>query len=193
MDVNYPDQIVSLFAVRHRDRRRHGGAPHAARARSSTSRSARSRPSRWARRSWPPRPIRRGRQAPRGNTEEGVVQQDAYRCQRRALDRRHAAMPPIRRSTRSARRGTATDAVAALLARGIAAAPCNDGADLLRDTSARRCHPGARRTRRAGEGPALPARRQGHHHRARRARSRPAHRRGVARASGLRRCRAARS
>ena len=82
------------------------------------------------------------------------------------------------------------DAVAALLARGIAAAPCNDGNDLLRDTSARRRDAGARRAGRPGEGPALSARRQGHHHRTRRARSRPAHRRSAARASGLRRCRA---
>ena len=55
---------------------------------------------------------------------------------------------PIRHSTRSAPPATARTAVAALLARGIAAAPCNDGNDLLRDTSAGRRHPGARRARR---------------------------------------------
>src|SRR5204863_258813 len=48
---------------------------------------------------------------------------------------------------------------------------------------------GARRAWRAGEGPALSARRKGHRHRARRAGPGSAHRGGAALAAGLQRCR----
>ena len=53
------------------------------------------------------------------------------------------------------------DAVARLLAQGIAAAPCNDGNDLLRDTALAGVDADPRRQGRPGEGPALPARRPG--------------------------------
>ena len=133
MDVNYPDQIVSLFATGHRDRGRHGGAPHAARAafldfsqREVASftlgeeiLAASADPAR--------------RLGPRGNREEGVAQQDAYRCKDgRWIAVTLDAADPALDSFCAAR--DSKDAVAALLARGIAAAPCNDGCDLLRDT-----------------------------------------------------------
>jgi benzylsuccinate CoA-transferase BbsF subunit len=62
-----------------------------------------------------------------------VAQQDAYRCQdgRWIAVTLDVADPSL--AAFCANRGS-QDAVAALLARGIAAAPCNDGADLLRDT-----------------------------------------------------------
>ncbi|MCF8534358.1 MAG: CoA transferase, partial [Reyranella sp.] len=70
----------------------------------------------------------------RGNREDGVPQQDAYRCKdgRRiavTLDTPDATLEAFCAGHDSA----AT--VAALLARGIAAAVCNDGNDLLRDTA----------------------------------------------------------
>src|SRR5262249_61581903 len=68
----------------------------------------------------------------RGNSEDGVAQQDAYRCR----DGRWIAVtltaPDLEIETWCAARDSG-EAVAALLAKGIAAAPCNDGADLLRD------------------------------------------------------------
>src|SRR4029077_798681 len=73
------------------------------------------------------------RLSPRGNTEEGVAQQDAYRCKDGrwiavTLDAADPALDSFCRARDS------KDAVAALLTRGTAAAPCNDGADLLHDT-----------------------------------------------------------
>ena len=89
MDVNYPDQIVSLFAtgivitaVMEARRTRQG-------LRSSISPSARSRPSPWARRSWPPRPIRRAALGPRGNTRGRRGAAGRLSLPRRTLDRRH--------------------------------------------------------------------------------------------------------
>ena len=70
---------------------------------------------------------------------------------------------------------------------GIAAAPCLDGNDLLRDTALQGVTLVRDETRRPRERPALSPRRQGPRHRTARARSRPAHRRGAARAVGLRR------
>jgi len=131
MDVNYPDQIVSLFATGMvitavMEARRTGqgcfldfsqrevasftiGEEILAAAADPARRSGRS-----------------------GNRQEGVAQQDAYRCR----DGRWVAV------TLSAADSDidawcaahdSADAVAELLAKGIAAAPCNDGADLLRD------------------------------------------------------------
>jgi crotonobetainyl-CoA:carnitine CoA-transferase CaiB-like acyl-CoA transferase len=72
------------------------------------------------------------RPGPSGNRQEGVAQQDAYRCR----DGRWVAVtltaPDPSIEAWCAERDSA-DAVAALLAKGIAAASCNDGADLLRD------------------------------------------------------------
>ena len=137
MDVNYPDQIVSLFATgiviaAVMEARRTGKGCFLDFSQREVASftlgeeilAASADPAR--------------RLGPRGNSEDGVAQQDAYRCKRRALDRRHARCTPIRRSTAFCAARDSDDAVAALLAKGIAAAPCNDGADLLRDTSARR-------------------------------------------------------
>jgi crotonobetainyl-CoA:carnitine CoA-transferase CaiB-like acyl-CoA transferase len=131
MDVNYPDQIVSLFATGMvitaiMEARRIGkgcfldfsqrevasftiGEEILAAAADSAYRPGRS-----------------------GNRQEGVAQQDAYRCR----DGRWVAVTltapdPSLEAWCAARDGA--DAVATLLAKGIAAASCNDGADLLRD------------------------------------------------------------
>jgi crotonobetainyl-CoA:carnitine CoA-transferase CaiB-like acyl-CoA transferase len=131
MDVNYPDQIVSLFATgiviaAVMEARRSGRGAFLDFSQREVASftlgeeilAASADPAR--------------RQSPRGNTEEGVAQQDAYRCK----DGRWIAITldvadPSLDSFCAAR--ASEDAVAALLARGIAAAPCNDGADLLRD------------------------------------------------------------
>jgi crotonobetainyl-CoA:carnitine CoA-transferase CaiB-like acyl-CoA transferase len=133
MDVNYPDQIVSLFAAgvvitAVMEARRTGkgcfldfsqrevasftiGEEILAAAADPTRRLGRS-----------------------GNKQESVAQQDAYRCS----DRRWIAVtlsapnPSIAPFCAAHDRD---DAVARLLAQGIAAAPCNDGNDLLRQTA----------------------------------------------------------
>ena len=139
MDVNYPDQIVSLFAtgiviaaVMEARRSGKGCVPRLLPARGRVLHPGRgdsgglgrsgtpARPARQhAKRAWPSRtPIaaRTGAGSPsRSMTADPAL--DAF-CAARDSD----------------------DAVAALLARGIAAAPCNDGADLLRDTRPRRRH-----------------------------------------------------
>jgi crotonobetainyl-CoA:carnitine CoA-transferase CaiB-like acyl-CoA transferase len=132
MDVNYPDQIVSLFAAgiviaAVMEARRSGAGAFLDFSQREVASftlgeeilAASADPAR--------------RQSPRGNREEGVAQQDAYRCKDGrwiavTLDAADASLDSfcaIRDSK---------DAVSALLARRIAAAPCNDGADLLRDT-----------------------------------------------------------
>src|SRR5262249_2854069 len=67
-----------------------------------------------------------------GNRQDGVAQQDTYRCRdgRWVAGTLTAPDPSI-----AAWRGKrdSADGVVALLAKGIAAASCNDGADLLRD------------------------------------------------------------
>jgi benzylsuccinate CoA-transferase BbsF subunit len=69
-----------------------------------------------------------------GNSQEGVAQQDAYRCRDgRWVAVTLASADPSIEAWCAAR--DSTDAVAALLAKGIAAAPCNDGTDLLRDAA----------------------------------------------------------
>jgi crotonobetainyl-CoA:carnitine CoA-transferase CaiB-like acyl-CoA transferase len=131
MDVNYPDQIVSLFAT--------GMVITAVMAARRTGRgcfldfsqrevasftlgeeilAAAADPSH--------------RRGPRGNREDGVAQQDAYRCR----DGRWIAVTLTATDPGILAFCAAHDseaAVARLLALGIAAAPCNDGTDLLRD------------------------------------------------------------
>ena len=132
MDVNYPDQIVSLFAsgiviaaVMEASRTGKGAFLDFSQREVASFTlgeeilAASADPER--------------RLGPRGNREEGVAQQDAYRCK----DGRWIAVTletadPAIDAFCAAR--DSKDAVAALLARGIAAAPCNDGCDLLGDT-----------------------------------------------------------
>jgi crotonobetainyl-CoA:carnitine CoA-transferase CaiB-like acyl-CoA transferase len=131
MDVNYPDQIVSLFATGMvitavMEARRTGkgcfldfsqrevasftlGEEILAATADPTRRPGRS-----------------------GNKQEDAAQQDAYRCR----DGRWVAITlPAEDAAIEAwcAARDSRDAVAALLAKGVAAAPCNDGADLLRD------------------------------------------------------------
>jgi crotonobetainyl-CoA:carnitine CoA-transferase CaiB-like acyl-CoA transferase len=131
MDVNYPDQVVSLFAsgvviAAMMEARRTGrGAFLDFSQREVASFTLGEEilagsldPSRTF--------------APRGNRAEGIAHQDAYRCG----DGRWIAVTldrpdPEIASFCASRPGE--EAVAALLDRGIAAATCNDGADLLRD------------------------------------------------------------
>jgi crotonobetainyl-CoA:carnitine CoA-transferase CaiB-like acyl-CoA transferase len=131
MDVNYPDQIVSLFAsgmviTAIMEARRTGKGCFLDFSQREVASftlgeeilAAAADPAR-----------RLGRS---GNREEGVAQQDAYRCR----DDRWIAVTlstsdPTVESWCAAR--DSGDAVIELLAKGVAAAPCNDGADLLRD------------------------------------------------------------
>jgi len=74
----------------------------------------------------------RHRPGPSGNRQEGVAQQETYRCRDgRWVAVTLAAVDPAIEAWCAARDSGA--AVTELLAKGIAAAPCNDGADLLRD------------------------------------------------------------
>jgi crotonobetainyl-CoA:carnitine CoA-transferase CaiB-like acyl-CoA transferase len=133
MDVNYPDQIVSLFAsgiviTAVMEARRSGKGCFLDFSQREVASftlgeeilAASADPS--------------YRLAPRGNAQAEVAQQDAYQCK----DGKWVAVTSNETDRHigsfcAARDGT--EAVAALLARGIAAAPCNDGNDLLRDTS----------------------------------------------------------
>lgn len=131
MDVNYPDQIVSLFAA---------GIVIAA------VMEAR-RASKGAFLDFSQREVAsftlgeeivaasadpQHRRGPRGNTEPGVAQQDAYRC----ADGKWLAVT-LERSDPSIETYCAAHdrdaALSSLLKKGIAAAPCLDGNDLLRD------------------------------------------------------------
>jgi crotonobetainyl-CoA:carnitine CoA-transferase CaiB-like acyl-CoA transferase len=131
MDVNYPDQIVSLFAA---------GIVIAA------VMEAR-RASKGAFLDFSQREVAsftlgeeivaasadpQHRLGPRGNTEPGVAQQDAYRC----ADGKWLAVT-LERSDPSIETYCAAHdrdaALSSLLKKGIAAAPCLDGNDLLRD------------------------------------------------------------
>ena len=72
------------------------------------------------------------RLGPAGNEQEGIAQQDTYRCR----DGRWIAVTLSAPNTTIEAFCAAHDrdnAVAQLLAQGIAAAPCNDGKDLLAD------------------------------------------------------------
>lgn len=133
MDVNYPDQIVSLFAS--------GIVITAVMAARRTGKgcfldfsqrevasftlgeeilAASADPS--------------YRLTPRGNAQAEVAQQDAYRCK----DGKWIAVTsnePDRHIDSFCAGHDSTGAVSVLLARGIAAAPCNDGNDLLHDAA----------------------------------------------------------
>jgi benzylsuccinate CoA-transferase BbsF subunit len=131
MDVNYPDQIVSLFAAgivitAVMEARRSGKGCFLDFSQREVASftlgeeilAAAADPAH--------------RLAPRDNREAGVVQQDAYRC----ADGRWIAVTlesadPSLGDFCASRDSRA--AVADLIARGIAAAPCNDGNDLLAD------------------------------------------------------------
>jgi crotonobetainyl-CoA:carnitine CoA-transferase CaiB-like acyl-CoA transferase len=72
------------------------------------------------------------RLAPRGNAQAEVAHQDVYRCK----DGKWIAVTsdePDRHIGSLCAAHDSTEAVSALLARGVAAAPCNDGNDLLHD------------------------------------------------------------
>ena len=131
MDVNYPDQIVSLFAsgmviAAVMEARRTGKGCFLDFSQREVASftlgeeilAAAADPDR-----------RLGR---RGNREEGVAQQDAYRCRDGRWIAVTLAAPDAGLSAFCAAHDR-DDAVARLLAQGIAAAPCNDGNDLLRD------------------------------------------------------------
>src|SRR5262249_39596465 len=121
MDVNYPDQIVSLFATgiviaAIMEARRSGkGAFLDFSQREVASFTLGEEILAASRHS-----------SPRGNAQDGVPQQDAYRC----TDGRWIAVtldeadPGIESFCADRDSG---DAIAALLERGIAAGPCNDG------------------------------------------------------------------
>jgi len=132
MDVNYPDQIVSLFAT---------GLVIAAVAEAR-------RTGKGAFLDFSQREVAsftlgeeilaasadpNHRLAPRGNTEAGVAQQDSYQCG----DGKWLAVtldtPDPSMATFCAARDR-DDALKMLLGKGIAAAPCLDGNDLLLDT-----------------------------------------------------------
>ena len=133
MDVNYPDQIVSLFAsgiviTAVMEARRTGKGCFLDFSQREVA-SFTLGEEILAAAADPARPQDR-----RGNREEGVAQQDAYRCRDgRWIAVTLATADPAMESFCLVRDSGA--AVSALLARGIAAAPCNDGADLLRDTA----------------------------------------------------------
>ena len=133
MDVNYPDQIVSLFATgivitAVMEARRTGRGCFLDFSQREVASftlgeeilAASADPAR--------------AQVRRGNRQDGMAQQDTYKCRDGrwiaiTLDTADPALEAFCTGHDSAA------AVAALLARGIAAAPCNDGADLLKDTA----------------------------------------------------------
>ena len=133
MDVNYPDQIVSLFATgivvtAIMEARRSGQGAFLDFSQREVASftigeeilAAAADPKRV--------------QARRGNQADGAEQQDAYRCKDGrwiavTAERAHPDLDAFCIAHES------PDAVAALLMRGIAAAPCNDGNDLLRDAA----------------------------------------------------------
>lgn len=133
MDVNYPDQIVSLFAAgiviaAVMEARRTGQGAFLDFSQREVASftigeeilAASADPARATMR--------------RGNREEGVAQQEAYLCRDgQWLAATLAAPDPA--LARFCLERDRSIALAALRSRGIAAAPCNDGADLLRDRS----------------------------------------------------------
>jgi crotonobetainyl-CoA:carnitine CoA-transferase CaiB-like acyl-CoA transferase len=133
MDVNYPDQIVSLFATgiviaAVTEARRSGRGAFLDFSQREVASftlgeeilAASADPNH--------------RLAPRGNTEAGVAQQDSYQCS----DGKWLAVtldtPDPSMATFCAARNRG-DALKVLLGKGIAAAPCLDGNDLLRDVA----------------------------------------------------------
>jgi crotonobetainyl-CoA:carnitine CoA-transferase CaiB-like acyl-CoA transferase len=131
MDVNYPDQIVSLFAAGMVitaviEARRTGQGCFLDVSQREVASFTLGEEILAAAADPDHRPGRRG------NREDGVAQQDTYRCR----DGRWIAVTLATADPGLADWCAAHDsgeAVARLLAKGIAAAPCNDGADLLRD------------------------------------------------------------
>ncbi len=133
MDVNYPDQIVSLFATgiviaAVMEARRTGKGAFLDFSQREVA-SFTLGEEILAASADPARPNGR-----HGNREEGVAQQDTYRCRDGrwiaiTLDKPDPAIEVFCAGHDSA------GAVSALLARGIAAAICNDGNDLLHDTA----------------------------------------------------------
>lgn len=132
MDVNYPDQIVSLFAsgvviTAIMEARRTGEGAFLDFSQREVASftlgeeilAASVDPHR--------------RQEPSGNREEGIEQQDAYRCR----DGRWLAVTLVGGAVAGLERFCAAhdgiQAMAALVDRGVPAALCNDGADLLQD------------------------------------------------------------
>ena len=131
MDVNYPDQIVSLFAAgivitAVMEARRSGKGCFLDFSQREVA-SFTLGEEILAAAADPTRQL-----LPRDNHEENVAQQDAYRC---ADGRWIAATLPSADPSLAAYCSDRDSraAVADLLARGIPAAPCNDGADLLAD------------------------------------------------------------
>jgi crotonobetainyl-CoA:carnitine CoA-transferase CaiB-like acyl-CoA transferase len=131
MDVNYPDQIVSLFATGMvitavMEARRSGQGCFLDFSQREVASftlgeeilAASADPARAQRRS--------------GNAQEGVAQQDTYKCKDgRWIAVTLAAADPMLAAYCAGRDSAA--AVEALLAKGIPAALCNDGVDVLRD------------------------------------------------------------
>lgn len=133
MDVNYPDQIVSLFAAGMvitavMEARRSGQGCFLDFSQREVA-SFTLGEEIVAAASDPERIVQR-----RGNAGEGVAQQDTYLCRD---DRWIAVTAESKRDDLVAfcAERTAAKAIAELLAQGIAAAPCNNGSDLLRDKS----------------------------------------------------------
>ncbi len=131
MDVNYPDQIVSLFATgivitAVMEARRTGGGCFLDFSQREVASftlgeeilAASADPAR-----------ARTRQ---GNRQDGVAQQDTYKCRDGRWIAVTLAAPDTTLEPFCASHDSAA-AVAALLAKGIAAARCNDGVDLLAD------------------------------------------------------------
>ena len=131
MDVNYPDQIVSLFATGMvitavMEARRTGKGCFLDFSQREVASFTIGEEILAAAADPAHRPARRG------NRDKGVPQQDTYRCR----DGRWIAVTLAAPDPDIEARCAATDSAAAvtsLLARGIAAAPCHDGMDLLRD------------------------------------------------------------
>jgi len=131
MDVNYPDQIVSLFAAglvigAVMEARRTGRGCFLDFSQREVASFTLGEEILAAAADRAHRPGRRG------NREDGVAQQDAYRCRDGRWIAATLAAPDPGLAAWCAAHDSA-DAVATLLSRGIAAAPCNDGANLLRD------------------------------------------------------------
>lgn len=133
MDVNYPDQIVSLFATGMTiaavmEARRTGAGCFLDFSQREVASFTLGEEILAAAADPAHRPARCG------NREEGVAQQDAYRCRDGRWIAVTLAMPDPGLADRCATTDSAA-AVAALLAKGIPAAPCHDGLDLLRDAA----------------------------------------------------------
>ncbi|MCW5733294.1 MAG: CoA transferase [Enhydrobacter sp.] len=131
MDVNYPDQIVSLFAAGMvitavMEARRTGKGCFLDFSQREVASFTIGEEILAAAADPAPRPARRG------NQDDGVAQQDAYRCRDGRWIAVTLATPDAELSAWCAATESA-EAVVSLLAKGIPAALCHDGLDLLRD------------------------------------------------------------